>query len=218
MKNLDKALTRYYSEQKLDTARLESILLESRSRRWYRSPSLALAAMLAFVAVTLGLLLHLPGDAHEIMLREASLNHRSKLEMEFDDRDVPALRGQMDRLAFNLDLPETLSSGFGVSGARYCTLAGSLAAHVRLVANGASTVAAEEQQDSLSLFMTDAESVTPTLARLASASQGIKPVMQDGVAVSAWEENGLFYVLAGDTTALTQDILNLQDGIGTANQ
>lgn len=120
-------------------------------------------------------------SAH-LILQEASINHKSKLQLEFTSQELSALAKAMNKLDFPLLLPESMRQQFAVQGARYCTLNGKLAAHVKLTNGG--------EANSVSLFMTQNRK---EFSQLADQSENI-----DGVQVSSWTADGMFYVLAAN--------------------
>ena len=139
----------------------------------------------------------------QIMMREAALNHQTKLQVEYDDSDLVALAASMERLDFDLVLPERLAKGHTVLGGRYCTLAGNLAVHLRLqphqgeqsdISNTGNVQTAGEIENravgtELSVFMTLA---TDDLLALSDLNH----VFPDKVSVNSWQQGELFYLLA----------------------
>ena len=86
----------------------------------------------------------------------------------------------MQQLPFTLVLPDAVSEDVTLIGARYCTLVGNLAAHVKF----------EDKTSGkpLSLFVTGS---TSELKRIQGRSDNL-----NGVEVELWQEGGLFYALA----------------------
>ena len=140
----------------------------------------ATAASLMALAVT-GV--HVAGSVGERTagtVREAAMNHRTRLAPEFPERDLAALDAAMTELPFELRRPERLGADWRLIGGRYCSIAGRLAAHVQLVApDGGGT---------LSLFVTRE---SDRLARLDGERHDV-----DEVSVELWEEQGLFFAMA----------------------
>jgi len=67
-----------------------------------------------------------------LVLQEAAMNHQSKLQLDIDARDMDTLQSGMQRLDFDLSIPDALAAGYELLGGRYCTIGGQLAAHLRL--------------------------------------------------------------------------------------
>ena len=139
-----------------------------------------LAALLIVVAVTM----RLDGSASERTartLRDAAMNHSTRFEPEFRGNTVAALDADMRLLPFSLSVPKRIADEeVEVIGSRYCSLAGRLAAHLKL-----------RERDGgrpVSLFVA---SLAPELAAMAGEGGDI-----DGVEVDLWQEGGLFYAFA----------------------
>ena len=75
-------------------------------------------------------------DLSKLVLQEAAINHRTKLQMDVLASDIETLQQGMTRHDFKLQLPESLAAGHELIGGRYCTLAGKLAVHLRLEDEG----------------------------------------------------------------------------------
>lgn len=138
----------------------------------------------------------------QIMMREAALNHQTKLQVEYDHSDLLALTKSMTRLEFDLVLPEKFSKGHTVLGGRYCTLGGNLAVHLRLqplLGNPSGDVTAGEQSggENENRSVEHERSVFMTLAtdELLALSE-LNHVFPDDVSVNSWQQGELFYLLA----------------------
>lgn len=156
-----------------------------RMRSWLRDlpRHVPRAALLATLLLAVAVLMRVDGSVSERTertLREAAMNHGTRFEPEFRAASVTALDAEMKLLPFALAVPERLGEGVEVIGSRYCSIAGHLAAHVRLrdVASGRR----------LSLFVAP---LAPELARMHGERGDV-----DGVDVDLWGEGGLFYALA----------------------
>lgn len=153
--------------------------LGSAPLRW-TAPRAAFACLLiAGLAVAMHLSGSL-GERTERTLREVAMNHATRLTFEFEEDSLAGIDRHMRLLPFEMIAPGRLPQGTEVLGSRYCSLAGRLAAHVKLrdVDTG----------KPLSLFVT---SVGPELERLDGDGGRI-----DGVEVELFREGGLFYALA----------------------
>lgn len=134
------------------------------------------------------------GDLQTLVLQEASLNHLSKLELEFNTDQLATLAASMSKLDFTLSLPHSLAarvnSGVELLGGRYCTIAGQLAAHVKFKSSDG---------ELLSLFMTADDA---SLATIGDTSQRLNKRVE----ISTWREESMVYVLAsaGSPLAIEQ--------------
>jgi len=182
MSSIEKHVNDFYQSQSLGPARLEHLLKETRRVKRKRFiPKAAVAAMLMIFAV--GSVFYFNGPwkfKNHVLLQEASVNHRSKLQLEFDSHELTDLTNAMGELDFALVLPEKIKNTVDLIGARYCTLNGKLAAHVKLKDS--------DTADDISLFMT---ATNTEFEKLGASTESI-----DGVKLSSWSSDGLFYVLA----------------------
>ena len=113
-------------------------------------------------------------------LNEAALNHSTRLQLEFESGSIVEIDENMSQLPFKVQLPEKFSRQYSVLGARYCTINGELAAHVKFIDR--------ETDKQVSLFMTRS---VDDLQDINAASEQV-----DGVNVTLWNESGLFYAMA----------------------
>ena len=141
------------------------------------------AALAATLAAVLAVAVHSYGSLAERTdrtLREVAMNHAARLTFEFEEDTLAGLDRHMRLLPFEMTAPERLPGATVVLGSRYCSLAGRLAAHVKL--------RDVETGRPLSLFVTaataDLEGLDGDVGRI------------DGVEVELFREGGLFYALA----------------------
>ena len=113
-------------------------------------------------------------------LQEAAMNHSTRLELEFKSNSIVEIDQHMSQLPFNVQLPSEFKEQYSVLGARYCTINGELAAHVKFIN--------PETEQQVSLFMTRS---VDDLRAIKDTSEQV-----DGVSVSLWNESGLFYAMA----------------------
>jgi len=66
-------------------------------------------------------------------LQEAAMNHSTRLRLEFEGDSISEIDKKMSQLPFEVALPEKFSEKFALLGARYCTINGELAAHVKFI-------------------------------------------------------------------------------------
>jgi len=118
-------------------------------------------------------------------IKEVAMNHSTRFDLEFENDSVAGIDSQMALLPFDLVLPEPIGQQYEVKGARYCSLSGQLAAHVKLVHRSS--------DKSLSVFMTRAAD------ELKVIDNSLENV--DGVDVKIWRESGLLYAMVGSYEA-----------------
>lgn len=188
MKKTESAIVDFYQSQELDDDKLSLLLKESRRVRgqsWRRKvfPLSAAASLLTLLIIGS---MYFSGAANDasinVVLQEASVNHKNKLQLDFKSQELPDLAKVMNKLDFPLLLPESVRQQFQLLGGRYCTLNGNLAAHIRFNA--------ADDDGEVSLFMTQNRK---ELLALANQSEDI-----DGVNISTWVADGMFYVLAAN--------------------
>lgn len=155
-------------------------IMHGRSFSW-------VVAVLLLIAVTLGA--HHYGMNSERTLRtlnEVAMYHSTRLQLEFEADNIEQIHEQMSQLQFEVALPSDFRAQFKVIGARYCTINGELAAHVKFVD--------VETNKQMSLFMT-------------RSVEGLKTIDNtldqiNGVNVFLWNESGLFYAMAARSPLL----------------
>ena len=179
--HLEKRLRAHYESTALDAEHLDIIRRSgTRQRRLFRPLTGAIAAS---IMVAASLAVHHQtsiGERTDRTLREAAMNHSTRLDLEFMSDEVDTLNRQMDLLPFKLVLPESVENSLTVVGTRYCTINGKLAAHVKLLEPTSS--------NTVSLFMTAADE---DLEKLDNKQRTI-----NGLDVRLWRERGLFYAMA----------------------
>lgn len=191
MTEIDDRLRDHYREFLLDEHAIQSILdtdstsTKSNSQRkpWQGISKGVRWATAAILVISISIGVHDYGSQSERTsrtLNEAAMNHSTRLKLEFKSSDITEINQSMSQLQFAVALPVELSSQLTLQGARYCTINGELAAHLKLV---------DKLSDKqMSLFMTrsvdDLQSINTTHDRI------------DGVNVKLWNESGLFYALA----------------------
>jgi len=117
----------------------------------------------------------------ERAVKEVAMNHTTRFELEYAGQTIAALDKSMSLLPFELSLPARVRKQYHVQGARYCSLSGQLAAHVKLIDR--------ETNKSISVFMTRAADELDVINNSSAAI--------DGVNVNIWRESGLLYALVG---------------------
>jgi len=145
-------------------------------------------------------------DLSRLVLQEAAINHRTKLQLDVLASDVQTLQEGMTRLDFELLLPETLTAGHELIGGRYCTLAGKLAVHLRLEDEGRvkSAVPDESARESLNANHSRSLFVTRSTDK-GQVSSELLEQFSENVHVSSWTQDGMLYVLA-ENNEITQSV------------
>lgn len=184
---LDVRLRRHYDSMRLGDDSVKELLAASRtvSNRPLRRPAIwvSVAALLLFSSLGVHHLTSL-SERTERTIREAAMNHGTRLAMDYASSDVASLDDAMALLPFEIRRPGRLDDSWTLLGGRYCSLAGHLAVHLTLVdASGDNT---------RSLFVTRA---ADDLDSLDGERQRI-----NGVEVQLFGERGLFYAMASDAT------------------
>lgn len=148
----------------------------------------AACVFMAVIAVVHNVGVH--AERTERALKEVAMNHFTRLELEFKDSSIDSIDEQMVLLPFDMTLPLEIVKHYTVQGARYCSLSGQLAAHIKLT-NPAT-------DKTVSVFMTRAAD------ELDAIDDSAKSV--DGVDVKIWRESGLLYAMVGaqETTESVQ--------------
>ena len=108
------------------------------------------------------------------------MNHSTRLQLEFEGSTIVEIDKHMSQLPFSVQLPSQFNKQYSVLGARYCTINGELAAHVKFIDR--------ETDKQISLFMTRS---VEDLQKINTTTEQV-----DGVNVSLWNESGLFYAMA----------------------
>lgn len=179
---LDEKIRQHYRARQLPSERLNALVQADHRHRQRRN---VLGAGLAVCVAGLagGLLVRHGGVSERTRstMREVALNHATQFSVEFAGvNDIDELNKRMLLLPFSVSIPEKLVNKVDVLGARYCTISGSLAVHLKLFD--------QQSRRTVSLFM------TPVLDDLLAIDNEGTSV--EGVEVRLWQEKELFYALA----------------------
>jgi len=181
---IDQEIIDYYQSQQISSDRLHAILDDTQTSSRNRTLALALAASLLLVSVAA--MMHqniLASQRTNMVLREAALNHSSKLQMDAEAGSLAELQNELGELPFEIKMPDSEVFGkLAMVGGRYCTISGKLAAHIKF--------SNPETEQQYSLF-------------LAPSEGNLKPidgpaVDVSGVDVKLWQENDVVYVFAAN--------------------
>jgi len=175
----------YYQSQQISGSRLHAIMEDTETTSRKRSVALAIAASV--------LLLGIFGFSHtklintqrlDLALREAAINHASKLQMDAEADTLIELQARLRDLPFEIKLPTTgFFKDLKLVGGRYCTINGNMAAHLKL--------SSPDNSEQYSLFL------TPYKENLKVRESAVVDI--SGVDVKLWQENNVVYALAGST-------------------
>ena len=191
--SLEKGVVDYYHTQQLSSDRLHAILSDTQSRQRKRNIGVAIAA--SIVLMSMILLVHqniLVADRKDVVLREAALNHTSKMRMDAEAASIEELQAELLELPFKMKIPESaIFKELALVGGRYCTISGNLAAHLKL--------SNKETEQQYSLFL------TPTAENLDSMQ--ITRTEISGISVKLWQEDDVVYALATSADKLSGESL-----------
>lgn len=159
---------------------LGSIVNAWRASAMSRRSGIVLAGVLALVITAVFYQKGSVTERTQRTVKEVAMNHVTRLDLEYRDENIAGLNERMHQLPFSLAMPAQLRDDYAPLGSRYCSLAGHLAAHVKLkhVDTG----------EAVSLFVA-------SLEKDLEALQGETAVVS-GVDVEIWHEDGLFFAMA----------------------
>lgn len=185
MTDLERLLKGYYEEAALSERRVDAILAgapprTTPSRVWY----MRIAAVAATLLVGFGFL-HFyltERDTATRVLAEIAMNHQKQLAVEVTADTFADIGQELERLEFPIPRPERLLEGFELVGGRYCSIHGKLAAQLKLRQQNSDVIH--------TLYVTD---LTPDLVKVADGT-----AIHDGVEITLWHENDVFFGLASD--------------------
>lgn len=178
----EQKLIDYYQSQQLSNDRLHEILTDTHTYNRNRYIGYALAASVAVMFLfSFAYKNILASQRTDTVLREAALNHSSKLRMDAETESLTELQSKLAELGFEIKLPESeFFQKLALIGGRYCTISGNLAAHIKL--------SDPETSEQYSLFL------TPFAENLKSMHSPTVEIA--GVDVDLWQENNVVYAFA----------------------
>ena len=183
-------LIEFFQAQQLGSDSLHAIIDDTRSTQNRRYVGLALAASIGLLSV-FGLVHQnrLTSQRTDMVLQEAALNHKTKWRMDAEGVTVAALQKNLQELPFTIKLPESgLLEQLDLTGGRYCTISGNLAAHLKFLH--------PETAEKYSLFL------TPLAENLKSMNSSEVEVA--GVDVKLWQEQDVVYAFASHTGGINE--------------
>ena len=181
MKNIIKD---YYQQQHLADDVMDKLLNDGAAHRkppFYLS-RLSVAAMiiLTFFVATLATVYVL--KPHSLMINEIALNHQHEFEPDVMSSDITTISQRMKRLPFTVNIPGRIPDNYQLIGARYCSIEGQLAVHIKLLN--------QDNNQRASLFITP---LNDSLNKRDSLS-----MPEEDMTISYWPEQSAFYVFVED--------------------
>ncbi len=191
--SVEKHVNKYYMVQHLNSSvatRLKSISESSVEdetpvvplARWpWKKIGIASSFLLLVMIVTQ--VLYTTYSYHDALVmrivQEVELNHKKQFKSDFVSTDIQALAVAMNKLEFKLKLPTQMkNTGYQVTGARYCSIQGEIAAQLKL---------REDTGAVATLYVTK---LNNQFIAIPQQSQ-----VRDELSIELWQEAGLFYSL-----------------------
>ena len=186
MSDLEGLTQEYYAGERLSDDRLEAILQgapprTSSARTWYMRLGAIAATLIVGFAVLHTYLVE--RDTATRVLDEIAMNHRKQLAVEVVATDFETLGRALDRLDFPVAAPREIAAQFDLLGGRYCSIQGGIAAQVKL-----------RDRESGAVRTLYATKLKPALSGIAESNS-----IHGDVAISLWQDDGIFFGLASDT-------------------
>ncbi len=204
-KLLDEHLVTYYNAKKLTPERKKEMLalinngnrkqIDSQKKEskllhflhlLFRPGNLAYAAVVLVFSYAA---YHLAGVSYQsdfqtelsaAVSQEIAMNHTSRFKVDFREQTVAKLAKQMDKLDFTLLLPARLPSSLKITGARYCSIRGKIAAQIQMT---------DGEGNFYTLYQTK---LVEPLTTIADTQLNLA-----GNSYKLWHENGVFFGFAG---------------------
>lgn len=189
MKKLDDQIREHYTAKSMSDDRVAEILASAagpvRTRRWI--PAIA-AAVLIFAVSWMATHQEQQITA-ELVFDEIAMNHAKALDVEVSSNDYAMVQRGLDRIPFNIRPGQSMMSDYTLVGGRYCSIAGRLAAQLKLRHVDSEVVH--------TLYVTD---LTPALSNVGNRTS------THDIPIRLWAESDRFFGLAGEraTQATTE--------------
>ena len=133
---MDGALQRHYAGERLSDDRVELILAEGRQVAPRRSWPVWMSGVAAMLMLGFGgLQMQERASFRGAVFAEVAMNHQKNLQAEVVATSFDKISQQLDRVEFDLE-PLTPMADAELTGARYCSIQGNLAALLKLQING----------------------------------------------------------------------------------
>ncbi len=178
MKTVDKAVQEYYSSHSLDDIKVHSILKKGKQRYRMRKFSQIAAIFLFFIVAIFSVSLYQTEEVFSSTVAEIRRNHLKGKAPKIESGEYGEVSQHLSKLAFAVTESKELEQ-YALVGGLYCSVQGNKAAQLKLIT---------PQNDTATLFVTEWEG---SLKKLKKSSRS-----GNGVTVSVWKENDLFYGLA----------------------
>lgn len=198
--NLEKGVKEYYQQHSLSpellsklaaaaedgTEALEKTAEQKRQNsKWQTKWHWAIAASFAAIFISVAQFAYFYNvNEQDLILRvaqEVELNHNKQLSSDFISDNYNELAASMNKLDFKVKAPQSLLGNlYQLTGARYCSIQGQIAAQIQLV---------DQHNQRMTLYITKANE---KLAALHNKDQ-----QMNGLTIRNWQEGELFYSLAG---------------------
>ncbi|MGB3209145.1 MAG: hypothetical protein WBB19_00425 [Desulforhopalus sp.] len=153
---------------------------------FFKARRFAYASLLLALGIVVWMVSGIPGNnafRQELTVavsNEIGMNHTKRFKVEFEDQTITGLIKQMDKLDFTLRMPARLSQSLTITGARYCSIRGRIAAQVHMT---------DSNGHYYTLYQTK---LVDPLAAIEETSLHL-----DGVGYRLWHEDGVFFGFAG---------------------
>lgn len=140
MKEIDQHIKAYYTDKSLSPKQLEAIEQSNQV-----SPKRVVPRFISYVAAMLLLILcayflmMAPIRKQDKMVyafsEEVAFNHEKQLASDIVESNITALNAQMDKLDFELGLPQNIQTNYQLLGGRYCSVNSRIAAQLKVKDN-----------------------------------------------------------------------------------
>lgn len=184
MKEIEKQIKEFYSSESLSIEQLEAIESGSnkRNKRQVVIPNILkyAAVFIVFIGILYALFL-LPKQRQNNIINEfaeeIAFNHLKKLPAEIKTDNVLMLNKKMDKLDFEIVLPQKISTNLVLKGGRYCSVDNRIAAQLKL----------ENKQGN---------KVTCYVFKKNENFEFDNKIVKDDVEVTFWDDETLIFALA----------------------
>ena len=180
MDKIDQLVKTHYLSQQPDQEWLDAVLADKRQPIKVRR-LLQIAAIL-LICVTVGVLYRIDSSQYttDMVLLEVAMNHEKNLAPEVHATDYESIQKAMHKIRFQIKPPKQILADYNLIGARYCSVAGTLAVQLKLRHK--------------SKFLVDTLFITTRTEGLATI--GDERARVGDTNISLWSSPHLFFALA----------------------
>ncbi len=178
MTTVEKTVQDYYTSQSLDDDKVQRIIMLGKRRYRQKIFYRVAAVLILMISTLLGTNLYNDNSLKSSTFAEIYKNHNKGESPLFYSNSYDEMSQNLDKLTFAV-VPSDQLDQYDLIGGLYCSVQGVKAAQLKYLTPA---------NDTATLFICEDEGV---LENLKSSS-----VERDGIKVSYWKENGLFYGLA----------------------